>query len=114
MKEGCRGERRLQRSTGHVKLHVQRRSFHTVLCVRASARAHHHTEQVFQRGWVNIIATNGKDSDLDWDNIRTYRLGINLAEEFKLHSIGDSDLDHLQDENYPSWTNLPRTELIQG
>lgn len=64
--------------------------------------------------WVNVIATDGKDSDLDWDNIRTYRLGIRLAGEFKLHSIGASDLDHLQEGNYSSWTALPRSELIQG
>lgn len=64
--------------------------------------------------WVNIIAANGRDSDLDWDNFRTYRLGIKLAKEFNLHSIGDADLDHLQDVNYPSWRDLPKSELIKS
>jgi hypothetical protein len=62
--------------------------------------------------WVNIVRTEGKESDLDWDNDATYQKGIQLAQAFNLHSIGAIDLDHLQDGNYATWQNLPPSELI--
>jgi hypothetical protein len=64
--------------------------------------------------WVNIVRTEGKDSDLDWNNVSTYHKGIEIAQAFNLHSIGAADLDHLQDGNYASWQHLPPGELIPG
>jgi len=62
--------------------------------------------------WVNIKAANGKDSDLDWKNRAAYKKGILIAEGFKLHSIGDIDLPHLQDSNFASWRDLPQAEWL--
>jgi hypothetical protein len=62
--------------------------------------------------WVNIVGTQGKDSDLDWDSDATYQKGIQLAQAFNLHSIGAIDLDHLQDGNFATWHDLPPSELV--
>ncbi|MDT4967791.1 MAG: D-alanyl-D-alanine carboxypeptidase [Acidobacteriota bacterium] len=62
--------------------------------------------------WVNIVATNGNENDLDWNSLATYQKGIRIATAFNLHSIGASDIDHLQDGNFASWRNLKRSELI--
>lgn len=64
--------------------------------------------------WVNIIRTDGRESDLDWNSDTTYAKGIQIAEAFKLHSIGAADMDHLQDGNFASWRDLPATELLKG
>src|SRR4051794_34826856 len=38
--------------------------------------------------WVNIVKTEGKDSDLAWKDIAALQKGIQIARDFKLHSIG--------------------------
>jgi LAS superfamily LD-carboxypeptidase LdcB len=63
--------------------------------------------------WVNIVATNGNEHDLDWNSLATYQNGIQIATQFNLHSIGASDIDHLQDGNYASWQDLPPAEWLQ-
>jgi D-alanyl-D-alanine carboxypeptidase len=56
--------------------------------------------------WVN----KGSQGDLQWDNDKAYVFGQNLAKNYGLTGIGPSDNDHIQDGNFKSWKDLPRSE----
>jgi LAS superfamily LD-carboxypeptidase LdcB len=56
--------------------------------------------------WVN----KGSDGKLQWDNDKAYQVGQALAKNYGLTGIGAGDNDHIQDGNYKSWKDLPRTE----
>jgi hypothetical protein len=56
--------------------------------------------------WVN----KGSDGKLQWDNDKAYQYGQALAKNYGLTGIGAGDNDHIQDANYKSWKDLPRSE----
>lgn len=56
--------------------------------------------------WVN----QGEKGDLQWNNDKAYEFGQNLATKYGLRGIGSGDNDHIQDGNYKSWRDLPKTE----
>jgi hypothetical protein len=56
--------------------------------------------------WVN----QGPKGDLQWDNDKAYQYGQALAKNYNLTGIGPSDNDHIQDPNFKSWKDLPRSE----
>jgi LAS superfamily LD-carboxypeptidase LdcB len=56
--------------------------------------------------WVNK-ADNG---ELQWNNDKAYQFGQALAKNYGLTGIGAGDNDHIQDANYKSWKDLPRSE----
>jgi LAS superfamily LD-carboxypeptidase LdcB len=55
--------------------------------------------------WVN----QGEDGSLQWNNDKAYEFGQSLAKKFALTGIS-GDNDHIQDANYKSWRDLPRSE----
>jgi len=56
--------------------------------------------------WVN----QGEKGDLQWNNDKAYEFGQTLATKYNLRGIGASDNDHIQDGNYKTWPDLPKTE----
>lgn len=56
--------------------------------------------------WVN----KGDDGKLQWENDKAYQFGQSLAKNYGLTGIGAGDNDHIQDGQYKSWKDLPRTE----
>jgi LAS superfamily LD-carboxypeptidase LdcB len=55
--------------------------------------------------WVN----QGQNGELQWNNDKAYEFGTSLAKQFNLTGIS-GDNDHIQDANYKSWRDLPRSE----
>jgi hypothetical protein len=56
--------------------------------------------------WVN----KGDNGELQWNNDKAYQFGQALAKKYALTGIGAGDNDHIQDANYKSWKDLPRSE----
>jgi len=56
--------------------------------------------------WVN----KGDKGELQWNNDKAYQFGQELAKKYALTGIGAGDNDHIQDANYKSWKDLPRSE----
>jgi len=56
--------------------------------------------------WVN----KGDNGELQWNNDKAYQFGQELAKKYALTGIGAGDNDHIQDANYKSWKDLPRSE----
>jgi hypothetical protein len=56
--------------------------------------------------WMN----RGPDGKLQEENDKAYQFGQKLATNYKLTGIGAGDNDHIQDANYKSWKDLPRSE----
>jgi D-alanyl-D-alanine carboxypeptidase len=56
--------------------------------------------------WVNKDAKG----NLEWNNDKAYQFGQELAKKYALTGIGAGDNDHIQDANYKSWKDLPRSE----
>jgi hypothetical protein len=56
--------------------------------------------------WVNKDAKG----NLEWNNDKAYQFGQALAKNYALTGIGTGDNDHIQDANYKSWKDLPRSE----
>jgi LAS superfamily LD-carboxypeptidase LdcB len=56
--------------------------------------------------WVN----KGDNGELQWNNDKAYQFGQALARNYGLTGIGAGDNDHIQDANYKSWKDLPRSE----
>jgi LAS superfamily LD-carboxypeptidase LdcB len=56
--------------------------------------------------WVN----QGQNGDLEWNNDKAYQVGQALAKNYGLTGIGAGDNDHIQDANYKSWRDLPKSE----
>jgi hypothetical protein len=56
--------------------------------------------------WVN----KGDNGELQWNNDKAYEFGQALARNYALTGIGAGDNDHIQDANYKSWKDLPRSE----
>jgi LAS superfamily LD-carboxypeptidase LdcB len=56
--------------------------------------------------WVN----KGDNGELQWNNDKAYQFGQELAQKYALTGIGAGDNDHIQDANYKSWKDLPRSE----
>ena len=51
------------------------------------------------------------DKGLAWDDDKTYAKGEKIARQFKIRGIGASDNDHFQDENLPTFVDLPKAEF---
>jgi D-alanyl-D-alanine carboxypeptidase len=56
--------------------------------------------------WVN----KGDNGELQWNNDKAYQFGQALAQKYALTGIGAGDNDHIQDANFKSWKDLPRSE----
>jgi hypothetical protein len=56
--------------------------------------------------WVN----KGDNGELQWNNDKAYQFGQALAKNYGLTGIGAGDNDHIQDANFKSWKDLPRSE----
>jgi D-alanyl-D-alanine carboxypeptidase len=56
--------------------------------------------------WVN----KGDKGELQWNNDKAYQFGQELAKKYGLTGIGAGDNDHIQDANFKSWKDLPRSE----
>jgi hypothetical protein len=56
--------------------------------------------------WVN----KGAKGELQWNNDKAYQFGQELAKNYGLTGIGAGDNDHIQDANFKSWKDLPRSE----
>jgi D-alanyl-D-alanine carboxypeptidase len=56
--------------------------------------------------WVNKDAKG----NLEWNNDKAYQFGQELAKKYALTGIGVGDNDHIQDANFKSWKDLPRSE----
>jgi D-alanyl-D-alanine carboxypeptidase len=56
--------------------------------------------------WVNKDAKG----NLEWNNDKAYQFGQDLAKKYALTGIGAGDNDHIQDANFKSWKDLPRSE----
>jgi hypothetical protein len=56
--------------------------------------------------WVN----KGDNGELQWNNDKAYQFGQALAKKYALTGIGAGDNDHIQDANFKSWKDLPRSE----
>jgi hypothetical protein len=70
----------------------------------ASPMSYHTYGRAFD--WVN----KGDNGELQWNNDKAYQFGQQLAKNYNLAGIGPGDNDHIQDANYKSWKDLPRSE----
>jgi hypothetical protein len=75
----------------------------------APERSYHCYGRAFD--WVNIIDPNAGDDGLAWDDDDAYAKGVAIGALFQIVGIGAGDNDHLQDGNFPTYAQLPATEL---
>jgi hypothetical protein len=62
--------------------------------------------------WVNITDPDGGEKGLAFDHgDEFYKKGTTIAQQFEIRGIGTMDDDHLQDARFPTFADLPKTEL---
>jgi hypothetical protein len=75
----------------------------------APERSYHCYGRAFD--WVNITDPDGGDTGLAWDDDAAYEKGTKIGDAFEIVGIGAGDNDHLQDERFRTFADLPRTEF---
>lgn len=70
----------------------------------APAMSYHTYGRAFD--WVN----RDSKGNLDWNNDKAYEFGQKLATAYGMAGIGPGDNDHIQDANYKSWKDLPKSD----
>jgi hypothetical protein len=72
-----------------------------------------HSYHCFGRAfdWVNITDPDGGEKGLAFDDDHAYAKGTKIAENLDIKGIGSGDNDHLQDTNFPTFADLPKSEF---
>lgn len=72
-----------------------------------------HSYHCFGRAfdWVDITDPHGGDSGLAWDDDDAYIQGVEIGGQFEIVGIGSDDNDHLQDADFDTFADLPKSEF---